>query len=132
MLIAAPAWSAQSDETWTKCMATAQDSTAAAKIQKERGVLGLNEWLVERCGARPTQHVGKHRRLKAGDCDKVYQLAQDGSCDRAEYSAYKDNLFDQLDADIFREDRFKAACEKMRTKNVSRKEFDAAVCEAPR
>jgi hypothetical protein len=135
MLFATSVWPAQpaSDPAWAKCMAAAQDSPTATKIQKESGVLGLNEWLVERCGVRPTQRTGKHgQRLKAGDCDKVYQLAQDGSCDRAEYSAYQDSLFEQLNAEVFRENRFKAVCERMRTVNVSRKQFQAAVCEASR
>ena len=89
----------------------------------------INEWLLERCGARPTEKSPKKRaRLSKGDCDKVFELARDGSCDRDEYSAYQTTLFDQLNAEVFQEANFKAMCERMTKQSVGRKAFGAAVC----
>jgi hypothetical protein len=131
LLISISARAAPSGSTavWNKCMASAQETSEAAKVEQESGVAGLNEWLLERCGARPTEKSPtKRAHLSKGDCDKVFELARDGSCDRDEYSAYQTMLFDQLNAEVFQEAKFKAMCERMTKQSVGRKAFGAAVC----
>lgn len=119
-----------SAEQWEACIEKEQTTPKAINAEKNGGIVGLNEYLITRCGDRPLlKNATGKLSLAKEDCNQLFEFAEQGACEEADRAVYQDSIIKQLNPEAFEEGKYIAVCTKMNNGTVvSRSAFGKQVC----
>lgn len=117
---------------WDACLEAISDEELR-NAEEIGGRLGREEFLVQKCGFRPTVELPDGRlALTNEDCAHLYAWSEDGECTDAKLATYQSTIVRQLDPRIFSYKEFSKRCEARKTRARPDKfaSFRKHICEA--
>jgi len=111
------------------CLREAELSPELREADESGGRMGVQEYFIDRCGARETGRNNEGKRfLSKSDCNELYDWASSGACNENDFSNRQYMIVKELDPKVFQLSRFKAACKNVQLDKMSKDVFRASVC----
>lgn len=119
-------------ERWSECRTAAIKSAEGKQMEYLGGKMGVEEFLLDRCGYRPIVSGAKGRpALSDQDCATLFRWSSEGICVPEETWAL-DMLTRQMDPRVFDRARYLARCDAHRAPGSDNyAKFREAICESP-
>lgn len=119
---------------WRSCTDRVAETDEAKQAEERGGRFGYEEFLIEKCGFRPTStSVSGRVSLSVEDCETLYRWSEEGDCEPKDFSGNQTAIIKQLNPKVFNMKRFSDWCNAshLGNKHENFATFSLHVCQPP-